>query len=328
MNDTYYFDLCIQIFGSNYIGNGPDSTGNLHYNCPFCEKRRGKPDTDGKLYVKVKSIGNRSDLNKLGKFHCFKCNARGRLSKKIEFQSNNLVYDKLMKLSFEDEYEDEDDNNMFYIPNVEIPHNSIAEKYLIDRGINRSMIDFYDMRLGVGDLFGRIVIPNEIYGNEGIWTNMYSARSYIDSVSPKYKNPKSAEKHNCVFNINSLTKGGVCYVVEGAITAICAGKEACATYGCSPSDTQVRMIVNKELSEIYCVYDNDEAGRIGNSKLSEMLYDEINNRMFRTKLFTVKMPENIDAADMGEVKFKEYVNKHKILYYPKSVYNKLLTLFK
>lgn len=327
MNDSFYYELCLSTFGTSYIGDGPDSTGNLHYNCPFCLKKRGKADTDGKLYVKVKSV-NGKDYKKLGKFHCFKCGSRGKLSK-YSYGSNSQVYDKLMRWkdqSYDDE-EDSSEDNMFYVPNISIPENSVAEKYLTERGISRSMIDFYDMRLGVGDLFGRVVIPNNIFGNEGIWTDMYSARSYLDDVKPKYKNPKDAEKHNCVFNINNLIEGGVCYVVEGAITAICAGKEACATYGCSPSDVQVRMIVEKNLSEIYCVYDNDEAGLLGNQKLSGMLYNEIKNRNFGTKLFTVLMPEGVDAADIGETEFKNYVDENKVQYYPKSVYNKLFTLF-
>lgn len=328
MNDSYYFDLCISTFGSSYIGDGPDSTGNLHYNCPFCLKKRGKADTDGKLYVKVKSVGN-GDYKKLGKFHCFKCNSRGKLSSNNNYGSNVQVYDKLIRLyNNQDIDEDDSDDNMFYVPNISIPENSIAEKYLFERGISRSMIDFYNMRLGVGNLFGRIVIPNNLFGEEGIWTDMYSARSYLNDIKPKYKNPRDAEKHNCVFNINNLVEGGVCYVVEGAITAICAGKEACATYGCSPSDVQIRMIVEKKLSEIYCVYDNDEAGLLGNRKLSGMLYEEISNNMLRTKLFMVLMPEGIDAADMGEEAFKEYVDKNKVPYYPRSVYNKLFTMFK
>lgn len=326
MSDSYYFDLCLSTFGSDYLGDGPDSTGNLHYNCPFCLKKRGKADTDGKLYVKVKSV-KKDDYKKLGKFHCFKCGSRGRLKNSYSYGSNAQVYDKLIKLNDRStEDEDSNEDNMFYIPNIPIPEGSVAEEYLINRGINRSMINFYNMRLGVGDLFGRVVIPNNLYGQEGIWTDMYSARSYLDEVSPKYKNPRDAEKHNCVFNINNLIEGGVCYVVEGAITAICAGKEACATYGCSPSDVQIRMIVEKNLSEIYCVYDNDEAGVLGNQKLSEMLYNEISNNMLRTKLFTVLMPEGIDAADMGELKFKEYVDMNRVQYYPKSVYNKLFTV--
>lgn len=318
-----YLDLAISKFGSDYTG--PDSTGNIQYNCPFCLKRRGKADTDRKLYVKVK-IMKYKDHKIIGKFHCFKCGAKGRISNR--FNSNNQVYNRLFSLynQMEDESSDDEEaeDNVFYIPNIKIPYNSVAEKYLLERNITRDMMNYYNLRLGVDSLFGRIVIPNEIYDN--VWTDMYSARSYLGHT-PKYMNPVDAEKHNFVFNINNLIEGGVCYVVEGPITAICAGKEACATYGCSPSDVQISMIVNKNFEEIYCVYDNDEAGRKGNLKLSEKLFDEINIKNLRTKLFTVLMPEEIDAADMGESKFKEYVMSNRVPYRSK-VYNKLFTVCK
>lgn len=305
--------LAIERFGNDYYIADNGKTINYRYKCPFCAKRRGKPDNDYKLYF---------DIFK-GKFFCFKCGARGSFNK-LDI-STDSVYSELINYveHYDQNDNEEDDCNMFYISNIKIPDDTVAYNYLIDRGINKELIDYYDIRLGTDEFFGRIIVPNIVYGKEGIWTDMYSARSYINQ-KPKYMNPGNAKKHNSVFNLHRIKEGGICYVVEGVITAICAGKEACATYGCSPSEEQIDMIVNKDFKEIYCVYDNDEAGLVGQKKLSEMLYEKINK--LRTKLYIVNMPENVDAADMGEKLFKEYVYKNRIEY-NSGVYDEILSLF-
>lgn len=307
-----YVNIAVERFGNDFYPKNLSGVSEIRYNCPFCEKRRGKKDDDYKLYFNITN----------GKWHCFKCGARGRSS--VVDLSNDHVYNDLVNL-FESNNIDNDDesDNMFYISNKKIKEGTVAHNYLISRGINEDLIEYYDLRFGIDEFFGRIIVPNIVYGKEGIWTDMYSARSYINQT-PKYKNPSNAKKHNSVFNLHRIKEGGICYVVEGAITAICAGKEACATYGCSPSEEQITMIANKNFEEIYCVYDNDEAGIVGQEKLSEMLYNKIDN--LRTKLYTVLMPKGIDAADMGESKFKEYVYQNRIEY-NFGVYNKIMTLF-
>lgn len=310
-----YLNMFIEKFGSNYeIVRGSDE---IRYNCPFCVDKVGKVDKKRKLYANVKK----------GKFYCFRCGSRGRFD--LADLSNDYIYSSLVDtyesmMGNYDNCDEDDDSNVFYAKNIKIPDNSVAYRYLKNRGIDRDLIDYYDMRLGVDDLFGRILIPNITYGSNRTWTDMYSARSYINQI-PKYKNPLGVRKSKSVFNLHRL-EGGVCYVVEGVITAICAGKEAVALYGCSPSREQITMIVSKEFNEIYCVLDNDEAGRKGNRELSEMLNEEINRSNHRTKLYTVTMPEGIDAADIGEDKFKRYVNLNKKLYLP-GVYGNLLSMF-
>lgn len=206
------------------------------------------------------------------------------------------------------EENNEDDENMFYVPNVKIPEDSVAHKYCTSRGITDEMIDFYDIRLGMDDLFGRIVIPNETYGSRRIWTDMYSARSYLDQ-NPKYMNPRASKKSGVVFNLHNIKEGSEVYVVEGAITAIHAGRDAVAVYGCHPSDIQLQNIMNKNPSCIYCVLDNDEAGRPGNEDMARRFSSK-----FDGNVYIVYMPNGKDAADMGESRFKEYVKNNKILY--------------
>lgn len=293
--------LIINKFGSNY----KDGTVNhITYNCPFCEVKRSKVDKAHKLYVNYVKL----------KFFCFKCGSRGSIAK---LDSSYGVYDELLDYDKSFDETDIDDDNMFYLPNVSIRKDTIAYDYLESRNITDDMIDYYNIRLGVGDMFGRVVIPNEIYSK--IWTDMYSGRAYID-IEPKYRNPDNAKKTDSVFNLHNISESiERLFIVEGAITSIHAGKDSVAIYGAYPSNLQVNKIVSKNAKEYYVVLDNDEAGCRGADRLSNMLYDTVQDGL----VYLVRMPEGKDAADMGEKLFKEYVFDNRVLY-GKSVYHKIL----
>lgn len=303
-------EIIINRFGTDYKRSNSD----LMYKCPFCLSRRGKADNDYKLYVSI---------NKPIKFHCFKCNAKGRLSNYVSI-SNDSVYKSILDLTQEEEEDsDSDDYNMFYLPNKSIVKGTLAHEYLIKRGISDDLINYYDIRMGIDNLFGRIVVPNIVYGKDRSWTDMYSARSYTNQ-DPKYRNPEGCRKTNAVFNLHNQRKGGRVYVVEGAITSICAGKDSICVYGSSPSDEQISMIANFGFKEIYCVLDNDPSGRKGNVMLSEKLSNLVNSDI---TVYTSHLPEGIDAADVGEEKFKKIVEENKVEYFS-SIYTRIFTLFK
>lgn len=309
MNYSDKLNIITEKFGLDYR---PASNDNIHYCCPFCSSRRGKKDNDYKLYISIPKM----------KFICFKCGAKGRLFNNIEL-SNDSVYKSIIDTCIPKEEDNEDDYNMFYLPNKPIINGTLAHEYLLKRGISDDLIKFYNIRMGIDNLFGRIVVPNILYGQEESWTDMYSARSYTNQ-EPKYRNPEGCRKTNAVFNLHNQQKGGKVYVVEGAITSICAGKDSICVYGSSPSDEQIAMIANFGFKEIYCVLDNDPSGRKGNMMLSEKLSNIVNSD---TTIYTSQLPEGIDAADIGEEKFKKYVEQNKVEYFS-SVYTKIFTLFK
>lgn len=305
--------IVIDRFGKDYID--VKDGNNVRYNCPFCVKRRGKEDHDFKFYVSYKKLS----------FYCFKCHIKGRLRKSISGSTEGVYNDILDLVERRSDPEDQDEDNVFYVPKNKIIPGTLAYDYLKNRGIYQDLIDYYDMRLGINDMFGRIVVPNIIYGQEGVWTDMFSSRSYIGQ-EPKYLNPQGdgySVKSKCVFNLHRV-EGDVVYIVEGVFTAICAGKEAVCIYGSSPSEQQLSMLVNRNFKEYYCVLDNDEAGRKGNEELAEKLSRMVNEG---TRVYIVYMPEGIDAADIGEKKFKEYVENNKILY-QSSVYARLIRVMK
>lgn len=290
-----YTDNIIDKFGRDYVIHNDEYT----YNCPFCFKRRGKADNDRKLYVS----GTK------GLFHCFKCDTRGSVIPHISVKTSGIYSDIMSIFSVDNNSDEDSEDNIFYVPNLKITKGSIAYEYCIDRGITEDNIDFYNIRLGSNELFGRIVIPNMILSENGSWTDMFSARSYLDQ-KPKYKNPVDCKKSDIVFNLHNINEGGDIYVVEGAITAIMAGREAVAVYGCHPSDEQVKKILSKNPKNVYAVLDNDEAGRPGNEMLAEKLSRYINDG----NVYMVYMPYGKDAADIGETRFKEYVKDNRILY--------------
>lgn len=298
-------------FGDEWL----DAGGEMRYDCPFCQKRRGKADKDHKMYVNKKTTA----------FFCFKCGAKGRVIDTRQLQNSAKIYDILNKmfLKGDNSFADDDDteDNMFYVPSHKITEGTVAYEYCINRGITPDKIKYYDLRLGTDDLFGRIVIPNQVYGDRGIWTDMFSSRTYTNQI-PKYKNPSGVKKTDVVFNLHRIKENcDRLIIVEGAITAICAGKDAVALYGCRPSDEQINKIIDKNPMSIYCVLDGDPAGKAGN----EQLLNKLTN-IYTGKLYYVDMPNGIDAADMGEDRFNEFVEANKIQYIG-NVYKTIFSYF-
>lgn len=277
----------------------------ITYNCPFCESKRGKADKDHKLYVNTRKL----------KFHCFKCNTSGSL--KVEGSKGVTPYGVYAKLLNFKPAEEEEEENMFYIPTAKIEEGMVAYDYCLSRGITKEMIDYYDIRFGLKELSGRIVIPNEVYGD--CWTDMYSARSIINQT-PKYLNPSGADKTTIVFNLDRIPDNpDRIVIVEGVITAICGGKDCVAVYGCHPSRVQIEKILSKNPKSIYCCLDGDSAGQSG----LDPLLEDIINLQYNGTLYYVIMPEDKDACDMGYEVFRKYIEENKHEYYG-NVYKKLM----
>lgn len=283
----------ISTFGDNYRFT---SGGNLSYNCPFCEQIRGKPDNDYKCGVDITTTI----------YHCFKCHSSGIIVKNSYSNSERIVS---YLLDYFNEVDNDkqintSNNNLVEFNNVEyIRKNSVAYEYLQSRKITDEQIIYYNIMNGINDNLGRIMIPNILVSK---WTDYYQGRTYLDAI-PKYLNPHNVNKGNIVFNLhNQLKNQKRVYIVEGLFSAIRAGKDVISTYGSSISDVQANLISNYKFKEIYCCYDGDEAGIIGNNKLSKKLFNVTNS-----SIYTIKLPYDKDPADMGEDIFKEYCEKYR-----------------
>ena len=282
-------------FGNDYILT---SKGDLMYNCPFCEEKRGKIDRDHKLGINAKTT----------MYFCFKCHTKGVLIKSNLGNGEKVIPFLFDYFSVNDNKKDEivipeliELNNV-----VKLTKGTLAYEYLNSRGITDEQINYYNLLSGIGDHFGRIIIPNLLIGK---WTDFYQGRSYIGAKN-KYTNPKNIDKSNIVFNLHNQSKNQKdFYIVEGAFDAIRGGKDVGSIYGSSISEMQVKLIDSYKFKNLHCCLDGDSAGQLGNNKMAnELLLNTSSN------IYICKLPEDRDVGDMGENQFKEYVAKNERLY--------------
>lgn len=293
-------------FGPNALhGNGKDE---IRYYCPKCIERKGTPDTKGKLYVNINTL----------KFNCFRCGYKGQL-KDVKV-SDSKVYETSVDLDAKNLIQDLEDaigNSEPFpllIPINKVTENPRATQYLLNRGFTYRQMEYYDMRIGnLNNEFGRIIIPNQV--SRLVYTDFYSARTYIDQV-PKYHNP-GKEKSKIVFNLHRIQEHTPIIVVEGALTAIAAGYHAVATLGKTMTKDQASKIAQKHPSVIYVNYDNNTL------KESTAACQLLRQFCPETKIYNVIMENDKDAADLSHEEYTECL-KRAVEYDP--LYSGLLSL--
>lgn len=275
----------VSSFGEPIGDNGKDE---VIYYCPECLNRRGKPDRDGKFYVNTKTL----------RYHCFKCDYKGSISRNTKYDDSRIyddTRDSDLELLAKEAYAiDNADKFPLKIPIDKIFTSERATQYLIDRGFTEEQMSYYDLRVGNLDMnFGRIVIPNEV--NKIVYTDYYSARTFIDQKR-KYLNP-SSQKSSIVFNLHRIQEGSPIIVVEGALTAIAAGHNAVATLGKTMTRMQAAKIASKRPSIVYINYDYgaEEYSRQACQLMKRLLPD--------TPVFEVLMKDEKDAADLSHEEY-------------------------
>lgn len=291
----------IDKFGNDFIITNKH---NLAYNCPYCSEKRGKIDKDRKFCVELKST----------LYWCFKCHTKGIVIKNKASNSEKIIQYLLDYFKIDEQIEDIKNNELLSLENVkEISKNSLAYEYLKNRNITDEQIEYYNLKNGINDDFGRIIIPNLIVSK---WTDFYQGRSYL-GINPKYKNPEGVDKSNIVFNLQNQNKNQKrIYIVEGIFSAIRAGKDSVCIFGSSISDNQIKSIKKYNFKEIFCCLDGDSAGQIGNLQMAKQL-----SVMTNSKIYIVKLPETEDPADLGEDLFKEYCEKNNHLFINETINN-------
>lgn len=281
-------------FGPNAISdNGKDE---VRYYCPECVNRKGTPDRKGHLYVNTKSLV----------FHCYRCDYAGRIGRTKVDKSILYDEDRNHKTSemigdIKDILEDETNSRNFKlkIPIEPVTSSPTATNYMLQRGFTLDQMKYYDMRVGnISREFGRIVIPNQV--SRMVYTDMYSARTYIDQV-PKYHNPFDVKKSEIVFNLHRIQEGTPIILVEGALTAVAAGYHAVASLGKNLSTSQASQIAMKKPSMIYVNYDYG----------AEQQSHDACRLLYRlcpgVPIYEVFMKDDRDAADM-QLNPGEYVD--------------------
>lgn len=280
----------VATFGHPVGDNGKDEA---RFYCPECINRKGTPDNSGHLFGNVKTR----------RFFCVRCEYSGVLGRNLKI-SRDKVYDEDRNYEVSETIHElrtvYDDDVIFNlkIPIEKVTASTSATEYLLKRGFTLQQMEYYDMRVGnLNQEFGRIVIPNQV--SRYVYTDMYSARTYIDQV-PKYHNPFDSRKSNIVFNLHRIRERSPIILVEGALTAVAAGYHAVASLGKVLSKSQASQIVAKKPSVIYVNYDYGAEKNSANA--CKLLY-QVNPNI---PIKEVLMSDERDAADLSR---SEYVKR-------------------
>jgi len=255
---------------------GRSGTGEFQFDCPFCGKRKGKPDKKGHLYVNP----DRMLHGIRGWYFCHRCEARGPLSRIIKGYAGERTKKQLsnwaqfvieLKRARKREVVERES------PKVSLPEDYVpvvkgtqAYEYLHARNISDEIIDEYRIGFGTKNLLnvppeerrnfagsGRIIFPDfDQHGEVLYWV----ARTY-KGHKVKYKNPANADARDKVFNLARAIEYEDVIITEGVISAIAAGRNAVATYGKDVTSKQVSMLSAAGFSKYYVALDGDALKR-------------------------------------------------------------------
>lgn len=268
----------------------------LTFNCPRCVER-GEPRPDRKYRLHV-CIENQS--GKFGTFHCFRCGYAGRAKKGgIEFDGA-VLRNRREAIAANKVVPQEAKLPADFIP---IMKRMNAYDYLINRGLTDDDIEYY----GIGIAMGRIVFPDyNVDGDLVYWVS----RAYDRSI-PKYLNcPVSRDRQ--IYNLGRWLneKLDTLTICEGPISAICAGRDAVATYGKLISQPQVDILRSLPAKKVYIALDPD-----AKKEAIKLAKDLVN---YFDELYLVPMNGKEDPASLGREKFIEIKNRKSLLFMEKS----------
>lgn len=220
-----------------------------------------------------------------GMWKCFSCNKGGKINingaTNLQRPKIAKMYDSVLPGTFQ--------------PVLERRDFPKGWDYIIQRGFNPESIYFgYSNQTAL--LFPCVENGRTVY---------YSTRSIYNVIRIKAENaPRNRTgglgKENWVYNIDSLSEGGLAIATEGIFSSFaCAGL---CTYGKTLSDVQIDKIIARKPMLVLMAYDTDAKSQIENAV-----------KRFRDKGFKrvagLYLPDDLDPADLGYVKFFGLVSK-------------------
>lgn len=284
------------------------------YKCPFCVTKIGEADSKGKLYVNfVKS-----------KFHCFKCSESGELSKLYALLGLSIdnspvsVFTQKIDEFFHPVSQHEDiieyDINLdfeHFVP-IDPSEDTLAMRYLRERGISDLDVELYSMYWGKGPYAGRIIIPI-LEDGEPVY---FVARTYTDRT-PRYRNPKIPKPF--VFNLDAAKNYKHVILTEGVISSIVTGPDAVAILGKEILPEQVDKILACNFEEITVALDPDATKYA--DKIADLFYNT------GKKVSRIIYPDKKrDPAELGREYMRQLINNrlgHKSYEYMAAIISRL-----
>lgn len=210
--------------------------GQLFFCCPYCD------DTKGHLGVNTVR----------GIFHCFKCDASGKLD---ELQPNLNQFTEKVKARLSPDQRKVLSNLFPSLPNEyqEIKEDCLAFKYLKQRNITWDEIERYEIGYCPSGFFKhRIIIP--IYEREKLL--YFVGRTYL-GANPRYMNSPTPKK-GIIFKTFTGTRKEV-VICEGIYDALRIQKvtEAIALLGKKIDDDQIKKIKGVCEERVLVMLDKD-----------------------------------------------------------------------
>lgn len=251
-----------------------------------------------KLCSKI-NIDNLHVNVKTGKFNCFHgCGNHGRLLQR--YQLSDVMQSK-------EDIQKKKDKQQYLIPFKYKKLSEEQKQALYNRGLDDNDIKFYNI---VGDAKSdRIQLPNYVKGClVDVIQKWEWRKELISKVNPKYLNIEGTKKSNVVYNLHNIpNKVEEIIICEGLFNAITAGKNAVATFGCSPSENQLDLIFEKQPKSITICYDPDQPGVLG----TNIIIKYLKTKEFKGKVYFLLLPKGKDANSLGKKIFKKYHDENK-----------------
>lgn len=243
--------------------SGSNTTkGWAQLNCPFCH------DPSFHLGVNLSS----------GLFHCWVCSQKGGSNKLIkELLSVNYYEAEKIIAEFDTDKEIEEEK-IELKSKLEVPSEFTTElldlhrQYLIGRKFNP---DFLQNKYGImaayqtGRFAYRIMIPVLLNGE----LVNFTGRDVTGLQKSKYMHMHNSEAvlpmKNILYNLDSVKDKII--IVEGVTDVWRIGDGSAAMMGVEYTSQQLNLLLEKELSEAYILFDNDFAGKNKAEKLGNIL---------------------------------------------------------
>lgn len=276
-------------FGSDYIVSGSE----MVYHCPYCAQV-GKRSDDYKLYVNsVKGV-----------YNCFRCGTSGAI--KLDSDSELVVEESIDLSSMVSQILNPTKSKSESQIYIELPEsklvnysNSLAYQYMTQRGITPELMEFYDIR-AFGDTsltHNRVVLPNKVVN--GKWTDFFTSRALISTMTPKYLNSDLINKSEIVYNLHRIKPHSHIIINEGIINSMIAGTNSVAILGKTCSNSQLHQILSKKPESVTVSLDTDAiswALRLARNLKSAGV----------PKVRVMYLPDNKDASDLGHDLYMKY----------------------
>ena len=190
-----------------------------------------------------------------------------------------------------------------------LPHHfqkpsGIYKKYLRSRGFKpKQVIKKYRLLEGghLGRYKFRLIIP--IYLNRKF--KSFTSRDITNQQSPKYLNANKTDFYSVkelVYNYDAIDKGGNVLVVEGPTDVWKIGGSTVCLFGVEYTDQQIVLLAQKEINNLYILFDSDSAGVAASKKLKRVLYPLANS----VEILSLKKGDDPGQLSLSEARSIKY----------------------